>query len=174
MKDKELFGIWTLVCSNHVSNLEFQIDEDDEDWEVSDEAIKSWLSHTETGDITSFQRDKGLKLTISKDMSFSEVRVGDSEIMILDEEGVQLVSSEFDVFNGFVRNYQGKYFIEPREFPGYAEMDDQFSYDVHTRVFDDSLVTDHVFIQDGHLVRVVNQITDLLYLDRFIYVYEKP
>lgn len=173
MTHDEFVGTWSLVASKHISNMQFEVDEDNEDWEVSSEEVVEWLRGRALTDLVDLNDDSGLKLFINEDLSFTEVKSGSSNIITLNAEGVHSNSSDREDFFGIIKVFGEQYFIEPIQFPAYVEMSDQYTYGIHTRVFDDCYATDRLFIHDGKLIRVVNQITDMLYLDRLIYVYEK-
>ncbi|MFK7804710.1 MAG: hypothetical protein AB8G95_23945 [Anaerolineae bacterium] len=162
---ESITGTWTLVGSISINGeIAFVGNEPDPN------GIEDWLAGAGKELLEEIASTSGLTLKINADGTFTETKDGDPDITWFDQEGVLM--SDIVPFNGFVKTNELGSFLQPETIPSWATPADE--YNVIPRYDDgDTVISDHIYLNAGSLVRTVNGVTDGLYLDRVVIVYTK-
>lgn len=168
-KQDAIEGRWALTgsCSiNHEITLE------EEDSEIHLPEIARWLNGTAKELLLQWQPTEGLMLEIKADGSFSETATGRPQLQWFDAEGC--LNEEASPFDG--RWIKGKdlAYLRPTEIQRWA-MPAAGQYGAAVLRYDDgdTKICDQVQRDGERLLRCVNVVTDELYLNRVLMVYER-
>ena len=164
-----LNGRWnaTATCSTS-SEIKFSDDDEPDPNEVAD-----WLNAFDDNLVKTATPVSGLVLTIEPALgAFTEMVIGNPAIEWFDAEGV--LAEEVSPFDGtIVCNAQGAY-LRPKDVPEWATpVDGRYRAAILRYDDGDTKIADNLRVADGRLVRTVNIVTDELYLNRVIIVYER-
>ncbi|WP_435234818.1 hypothetical protein ACR30L_13755 [Psychromonas sp. PT13] len=164
MNIDSIVGVWLLIGSVSInSEINFIGEEPDP------KGVTDWLNDSGEELIDKIQATSGLTLSVSADRTFTEVKQGSPSIYWFSDEGV--LESEVIPFNGVVKTNEYGAFLQPEDIPSWATPTN--NYGVILRYDDgDTKISDHIYIREDKLVRTINVVTDELYLDRIVVVYE--
>lgn len=159
-----VIGTWSLVSASDVENGQLPV----EGWQPGD--VSEWLFNEDSNElIGKVKPQSGLKLRISTDDTFAEIKTGEPRFLCYDRDGVQ--EDRIIPFAGIV-NYEGAdgYLLleEPSE--------EAISFDpvraFRARCDDgDTVICDKVRLRDDLLVRTVSVVTDELYTERMLFIF---
>jgi hypothetical protein len=167
--NSELEGTWILAKSISTT-AEILYEEEFPDRDTSKE-INDWLYGNSYNLRDDAEVITGLKLKIDANGAFSEENVGNPQLSWFDEDGV--LDEKVTTFSGTLK-------IEDRI--AYFHLENPKAWIIvnsagrKSRVrYDDgdTIICDKVEIIDKSLVRTISVITDELYLDRTMLIYEK-
>ena len=162
-----MIGEWHLVGSGSASSEIAFINETDPD----PNGVSEWLNGFDEALVEAAQPTSGLKLAIAPGGSFAEEASGQPDVNWFDEEGVQ---SDVLPFGGtIVESGEVSYFL-PVSIPNWATPTDG-KYGTAVLRYDDgdTKIANNIRIRTGKLVRTVNVVTDELYLDRVVIIYQR-
>ena len=166
MELTSLVGSWVLIGSVAINSEVAFIGE-----ETDPNGVRDWLNGRAGELVGQAETVKGLTLTIADNGAFTEVKTGNPNITWYDQEGV--LESEVEPFNGTVVLKGEGAFLVAEEIPNWAQPtvnDDG----VALRYDDgDTIIAEWLERIDNRLVRTVNVVTDELYLDRIVMVYQQ-
>ena len=165
MNIESFAGTWTLIGSTSINGEISFIDE-----EPDPNGVRNWLNGKGAALRDEVEPNSGLTLSIAANGSFTEQVEGDPNVYWFDSEGVLV--SEVVPFGGFLKLQGENAYLQPSEIPSRATPDDE--YNVVLRYDDgDTKICDCINLVGDTLIRTVNVVTDELYLDRVIIVYQK-
>lgn len=166
MELTSLVGSWVLIGSVAINSEVTFIGE-----ETDPNGVRDWLNGRADELVGQVETVKGLTLTIADNGTFTEVKTANPNITWYDQEGV--LESEVEPFNGTVVLKGEGAFLVAKEIPNWAQPtvnDDG----VALRYDDgDTMIAEWLERSDNRLVRTVNVVTDELYLDRIVMVYQQ-
>ncbi len=159
-------GTWALIGSFSIgSEIEF-IDE-----EPDPNGVKNWLNGKSYKSIEQIERTEGLTLNITFDGKFAEEKTGNPNVQWFDVEGV--LESEVIPFNGSLKISESNVYLIPNEILR-SEITSDLTNKTNLRYDDgDTKISDFIEVRDDSLIRTVNVVTDELYLDRTVIVYQR-
>ncbi|MCE2595823.1 hypothetical protein K6Y31_13505 [Motilimonas cestriensis] len=166
MELTSLVGSWVLIGSVAINSEVAFIGED-----TDPNGVGNWLNGRAGELVGQIKTVNGLTLTIADNGAFTEVKTGKLSITWYDQEGV--LESEVEPFNGtLVLKGEGA-FLVAEAIPNWAQPTAN-DYGVALRYDDgDTIIAEWLECIDNRLVRTVNVVTDELYLDRIVMVYQK-
>jgi hypothetical protein len=164
----ELVATWTLVKS-FSTTVEILFEAEFPDRDVS-EQIDDWLYGNSYNLRDDAKLTTGLTLKIDANGAFSEENIGNPQISWFDREGV--LDDKVVTFSGIIKT-------EDRI--GYLNLEQSEAKTISNTVpmarvrYDDgdTIICDKVEVIDKSLVRTISVVTDELYLDRTMLIYEK-
>jgi hypothetical protein len=160
-------GNWFLA-GTYSENGQFEIIEDDEKYRRN---YESWLIAEDYSNLDKLVGVEGLHLTINEDGTFTESKIGDSQIGWIewfDEEGVS--DSNTTPFSGIYKIFDNRAFLTVEDMSSWAISNDPERI---RRDDGDTKICDSLRLVEGKLIRTVSVITDELYSTRVIYSYKK-
>lgn len=162
---EKIIGTWLLKGSVSITSEITFVGEDPDP-----NGVKQWLNGSGSELIKDIAATKGLRLIVAEDGSFEEYKEGSPEVYWFSSEGV--LESEVTPFDGNVISNAHGYFLIPDETPSWAIP--KIDYGAILRYDDgDTKISDRIFEHEGHLVRIVNVVTDEMYFDRIVSAYIK-
>jgi hypothetical protein len=135
--------------------------------------VADWLNGFDSGLARDARPTSGLILTIETTAgTFTERLTGDPLVEWFDAEGV--LTQGVSPFDGtFISNAQGAYLC-PQDVPKWAAPVAGRYGEAILRYDDgDTKIADSLRVVEGRLVRTVNVVTDELYLNRVVIIYER-
>ena len=158
-------GQWELVGAGlERSEVDF-VDE-----EPVPNAVEEWLSGAADNALNIMQATLGLRLSLTDDQAFTELKDGKPDSLWYDTEGV-LEESPVP-FDGTWFVQGDRVFLKADDTP--EDDCEQGDYPVPLRYnAGDAIICDGLRFIDGFLVRTMNVAIDELYLDRISLVYQK-
>lgn len=167
MASEEVQGEWRLVRSASIkSEIEFVNDE------PHPNGVSDWLNGFDESLVDRASPTSGLTLSISPKGSFTERLSGKPNVYWFDNEGV--LQTEVAPFDGVVVGCGQEAYLRPAEIAKWATPEDGEYGRALLRYDDgDTKIADRIRTMGDRLVRVVNIVTDDLYLDRVVIVYER-
>ncbi len=161
-----LIGTWILIGSISI-NSEIELIGGEHD---SNE-VEKWLGGKSYELINEVEPTEGLILTITSDGRFEEEKTGYPQVSWFDREGV--LQSEVTPFQGYLSFHETNIYFTPADLPSWAMPVDRESR-IKLRYDDgDTKISDCIERQNDQLIRTVSVVTDELYLDRVIIVYQR-
>jgi hypothetical protein len=161
-------GEWRLVASGSVnSQIAFINGEEPDPNGVSD-----WLNGIDDTLLDTAKATSGLTLSIASDGTFAEHISGNPEVYWFDVEGV--LQAEVSPFNGVIVGSDQEVYLRPINIAKWASpVERQYGRAVLRYDDGDTKISDRVRTLGDRLIRTVNVVTDELYLDRVLIVYER-
>jgi hypothetical protein len=133
--------------------------------------VSDWLNGFDASLVATAKATSGMTLSIAADGTFTERVSGKPDVYWFDEEGVLADVTPFDGL--IVHNVQGSY-LRPLNIAKWAiPVDGRYGLAVLRYDDGDTKISDCVRSSDGRLIRTINVVTDELYLDRIVIVYER-
>ena len=159
-------GTWVLTGSIS-TNSEVQFIKDRPD----PKGVINWLNGTSQELVEQTKASEGLVLTIAQNKKFEEKKTGDPKVKWFNYEGVE--SNNVEPFDGQLKLSKSRAYLIADNVPSWAMPENRKST-VKLRYDDgDTKIADFLEIINDRLVRTINVVTDELYLDRVIIVYQK-
>ncbi|MDY6901727.1 MAG: hypothetical protein SWZ49_27155 [Cyanobacteriota bacterium] len=166
MSIESLVGTWQLIGSASTKGELAFIDN-----KPDPNGVKNWLKGEAGEIINQINSTSGLTLTINQNGTFTEEKEGNPEVNWFSSEGV--LESKVVSFNGKVKFQADVAYLYPNEIPDWAKPRGR-KYGIVLRYNDgDTIISDNISLIDEKLVRTVNVVTDGMYFDRVVIVYEK-
>lgn len=163
---ENLVGTWILIGSI-LTNSEIKLIGGEHD---SNE-VEKWLVGKSYELLNQVEPTEGLTLTITSDGRFEEEKTGYPHVSWFDREGV--LQSEVTPFQGYLSFHETNIYFIPADLPSWAMPVDKESK-MKLRYDDgDTKISDCIERQNDRLIRTVSVVTDELYLDRVIIVYQR-
>jgi hypothetical protein len=161
-------GEWCLVASGSVnSEIAFINDEEPDPNGVSD-----WLNGIDDTLVDTATATSGLTLSIASDGTFAEHVSGKPEVDWFDAEGI--LQAEVSPFNGVVVGSDQAVYLRPINIATWASpVEGRYGRAVLRYDDGDTKISDRIRALGDRLIRTVNVVTDELYLDRVVIVYER-
>lgn len=161
-----LVGTWILIGSISI-NSEIELIGGEHD----PNEVEKWLVGKSYELINQVEPTQGLTLTIASDGRFEEEKTGHPQVYWFDRESVLL--SEVTPFQGYLSFHETNIYLIPADLPSWAIPVDRES-GMKLRYDDgDTKISDCIERQNERLIRTVSIVTDELYLDRVIIVYQR-
>ncbi len=166
MRNESLIGTWLLVGSSSIQDEIRLIGE-----EPDLQGVAAWLAGNGDERLATIAPTTGLTLTIQADGQFTEEKVGDPKVDWFSAEGV--LEPSVMPFNGVISWVAGVAYLlltQPiaRTIPQDAGVRQKLRYDDG-----DTKIADWIEVHGEQLVRTVSVVTDELYLNRVVLVYDK-
>ncbi|MDE0854959.1 MAG: hypothetical protein OSA97_11125 [Nevskia sp.] len=168
MTQGELKGDWSLIAACSVrSEIPFINDE-----EPDPSGVFNWLNGFDDELVANAKPTSGLTMTIKPDGQFVERLSGTPAVYWFDEEGV--LQEEVTPFSGMVVDTEQASYLCPASIPKWATpVSGRYGTAVLRYDDGDTKISDAVRRIGHQLVRTVNVVTDELYLDRVVILYQR-
>ena len=157
-------GTWLSIGSvSYRSKLEFI------DGKPDPMGVVNWLNGKGDNSIADITPAEGLTLTITKEGDFQEEKTAEPEIQWFNASGE--LSPDIQPFSGTLSEYHLKVYLIDNDAPHWSKSK---SKPKKNRYADgDTTIADMLEIRDEKLVRTVSVVTDEMYFDRVIIVYQR-
>jgi hypothetical protein len=167
MRIEGVSGEWHLVASTSTrSEIAFDGDEPDP------QGVSNWLNGSDNALAESAAETSGMVLSISPDGSFTEKVTGEPQVYWFDEEGV--LAQGVSPFDGVIAWAADRAYLKPRAIANWAIPEEGRYAPALLRYDDgDTKIADQLRFEGHQLVRTVNVVTDELYLDRIVIIYQR-
>jgi len=132
--------------------------------------VLNWLNGKGDNSISEIIPAKGLTLTIAESGSFQEEKTGEPEIKWFNASGEL---SKVQTFSGKVSFHRSRAYLIANNIPDWAKPYGKVNKAKLRYDDGDTKITDLLEIRDKKLVRTINVVTDEMFFDRVIIVYQK-
>ncbi|MBW4579077.1 MAG: hypothetical protein KME42_05810 [Tildeniella nuda ZEHNDER 1965/U140] len=158
-------GVWLLTAATAID------DEVDLEGLPAADQIDEWLYSTAYDLIDEAEPVSGLKLTIHADGTFTEEKTGLLNLPWYDREGV--LDEAVTPFSGILKTEENLMYLHLEEPISWATPEDTIR-EVRVRYDDgDTIICDRIEIISNQLVRTMSVVTDELYLNKVLLIYQK-
>lgn len=162
--ERPIAGVWLLTGATAVD------DEVDLDGLPVEEQIDEWLYGARYDLMDEAEPVEGLKLTIHPDGTFTEAKTGSLRLPWYDREGV--LDEEVVPFSGMLKTEATVMYLHLEEPISWASSEDAIRA-VRVRYDDgDTTICDRLAIVNHQLVRTMSVVTDELYLNKLLLIYQ--
>lgn len=163
--DATVVGTWLLAAAISI-NSEVDLTET-----ATAGGIDAWLYGSSNHLLNQAQPLEGLKLTIGADATFAEVKTHALNLAWYDREGV--LDEQVTPFDGIVTIEGNLMYLHP-EAPIAGALSEAEVRNARVRYDDgDTIICDQIERVNDMLVRTMSVVTDELYLDRTILIYQR-
>ncbi|HEY2038426.1 MAG TPA: hypothetical protein VGG95_02105 [Edaphobacter sp.] len=168
MASVDVLGKWKLTASANVtSQIAF-----DESNEPDPNGVGDWLNGFDEGLVSSATATSGMLLAIKEDGFFTERVTGTPNVNWFDVEGV--LCEKVVPFDGAVVEGVERAYLCPVKIPSRAVPENGRYGEAVLRYDDgDTKIADSIHFMHEKLIRTINVVTDELYLDRTVLVYQR-
>ena len=158
-------GVWLLTAAIAID------DEVDLEGLPAEDQIDEWLYSAGYDLINEAELIAGLKLTIHADDTFTEEKTGLLNLPWYDREGV--LDEAVTPFSGLLKTEENLMYLHPDEPTSWAIPEDTIR-EIRVRYDDgDTIICDRIEIVNNQLIRTMSVVTDELYLDKVLLIYQK-